>query len=336
MKTINQTLAVFTFTTVLLFCGCGTTKQYEQAKTTNTIAAYESFLAENPKSKFTEQARLELNSLYEEKDWNNALATSTIAGYKQFIAKYPDGRFGAEAGKRIAELEEQQAWDKSLNLNTIIGYESFLASFPASKYSAEANARIKELKEDMAWDETVRTGTIASYEEFINDFPDGKNHSKALKKLNELESIAAEWDKACRVNTIEAYHDYLSLFPSGDYSEEAEKRMVDLEVDAIFKGDHGTLPSMNRISSGEDDVTTNQIEIYNNTQYNLTVYYSGLQSKKVVFSPKERITIELVNGEYRIAASVDAADVGNYAGTEKLEGGSYDIEYYIVTQTYYH
>lgn len=40
-----------------------------------------------------------------------------------------------------------------------------------------------------------------------------------------------------------------------------------------------------------------------------------------------------INGSYRIAASVSASNVSRYAGTESLNGGSYEVEYYISTTT---
>ena len=130
------------------------------------------------------------------------------------------------------------------------------------------------------------------------------------------------------------FNNFLQEFPEGVYSEEVQKRIVDLEVDAIFRGDYGKMPPMKRSYAGDGYSNENEIEIYNNTSFNLTVYYSGPESKKITLLPKETIRTSLVNGSYRVAASVDASDIGNYAGTEKLEGGYYDIEYYIVTRYY--
>ena len=77
---------------------------------------------------------------------------------------------------------------------------------------------------------------------------------------------------------------------------------------------------MSKTSSEYTYTPTNDIEIYNNTKYILTVRYSGVESMKIVLSPKEKKTINLKNGDYRVTASVNAANVTNYAGKEKLEG----------------
>jgi hypothetical protein len=64
------------------------------------------------------------------------------------------------------------------------------------------------------------------------------------------------------------------------------------------------------------------------------VRYSGIESKKIVLSPRQRKSTTLKKGNYRIAASVNASNVTNYAGKENLSGGDYSSEYYIQTQTY--
>ena len=108
-----------------------------------------------------------------------------------------------------------------------------------------------------------------------------------------------------------------------------------MEVDEIFKGDHGKLPSMNKTSITTNYSTTSKIEILNNTKYNLTIRYSGPESIKVVFAPSQKKTITLKQGNYRVTASVNVADIRNYAGSEKVDGGwVYGIEYYIETYSY--
>ena len=78
----------------------------------------------------------------------------------------------------------------------------------------------------------------------------------------------------------------------------------------------------------------NEIEIYNNTSYALTVRYSGPMSKKIVLNSKETKIINLNSGKYRVAASVNNPNVQSYAGEEELTGGGYSVVYYIITSIY--
>lgn len=91
---------------------------------------------------------------------------------------------------------------------------------------------------------------------------------------------------------------------------------------------------MSNGGSNYSNNATNFVEIYNNTSYNLTFRYSGVESKKNVLSPQQRKSTKLKKGNYRITASVDAANVSNYAANEYLSGRNYTSQYYIKIQTY--
>ncbi|MBP6870994.1 MAG: hypothetical protein KBC43_03215 [Bacteroidales bacterium] len=143
-----------------------------------------------------------------------------------------------------------------------------------------------------------------------------------------------DWYKASSRNTIASYTAYINSYPNGLYREDAEKKIIDKEVEDIFRGDHGVLPPASRTSYGSSYSSTSDVDIYNNTSYTLTVRYSGTESKKIVLSPGRSTNFTIKNGYYKVAASVDAANVQNYAGEETLSGGGYESTYYIETKTY--
>lgn len=183
------------------------------------------------------------------------------------------------------------------------------------------------------WNEAVKMNSYQSYANFLNKYPNSSFAKRAQEQMTKIEQ--QDWDKACRINTVKSYKDYTEKYPFGDYIETAEKKMIDLEVDNIFKGDYGQLPPMSKSSYGySSNSTSNSIEIYNNTQYTLTIRYSGVESRKIVIPSRKETTITLKSGNYRITASVNASNVRNYAGKENLTGGDYSSEYYIQTETY--
>jgi hypothetical protein len=250
------------------------------------------------------------------------------------MVSYPNSKYVFDAKNRIESLKDENAWKDAESLGTLEAYKKYVSDFPYGDNRGKALDIIKELEViQPEWNRALRNNSPESYRNFLRSFPYSSYANQAREKLNQLES--AEWNKAKRRDRISAYEEYLSIFPDGNHSEEAEKRVIDIEVDAIFKGDHGTLPPMNRISSGYSYSTTNNIEIYNNTSYTLTVRYSGTDSRKIVIKPKKKEKLVLRNGAYRVTASVNAANVRNYAGKEKLEGGEYSSEYYIVTEPGY-
>ena len=339
----------------------------------NSISSFNAFIAKYPFSNYTKQANENLRFLYEEKDWNYASRTDIITEYNSFLRKYPNSLYSKQAKQKIAKIEELDAWKKSKIINTIYGYQNFITSYTNSKYVFDAKNKIESLKDENAWGDAEIIGSLEAYKSYVNSFPYGTKRGKALDKIKEIEVILPEWEKTLRKNNPEAfqnfiqlfpnsfyaeqannklnrleladwnnakkrnrissYRAYISTFPDGIHSEEARKRIIDIEVDAIFKGDHGTLPPMNRISPEYSSSTTNDIEIFNNTIYTLIVRYSGTDSRRIVIEPEKREKLVLRNGSYRVTASVNAQNVRNYAGSEKLEGGEYSSEYYIIIET---
>lgn len=371
MKTfINFTINICL---IVILVGCAATKKYEAAKQANTISAYENYLKEYPNNKYTEEISLNLEKLYEERDWDLALKYNTIASFNEFISKYPTSRNVTKAYKNIKKINENRDWENAIILNTISAFENFIGTYPKSKHIFEARNKISTLKEKFAWENAVRIGSIDSYKKFIKDFPYSRKVQNAYEKIKEIETILPLWDKALisndkedfktiiklhpdsqyskladfelkkidkeawekavAINTIQSYKYYLNNY-DGKYIAEAQKRIIDLEVDEILKGNHGKLPPMDKAHVSSSYTNNNTIEVFNNTTYTLTVWYSGPKSIKVIIPSKQRKSISLPNGNYRVAASVNAQDINNYAGSEKLEGAEYSVDYYIKT-TYY-
>jgi hypothetical protein len=161
--------------------------------------------------------------------------------------------------------------------------------------------------------------------EYVKDADD---RIEAIKNQDWIDESKA-WNKAVFLNSKEGFEKYLEFHPAGAHKALADKKLIDLQVDEVMSGDYGELPSMDR--TGYSVGTTSSINVFNNTIYNLTLLYSGSDSRRITIPPKGKRTISLKNGAYRCVASVDASGIGNYAGNEDLDGGSYEVEYYIVT-----
>lgn len=161
-------------------------------------------------------------------------------------------------------------------------------------------------------------------------------------RLEELEREMSErswgsedtaWERACVLNTRDAYMKYVAMYPNGEHRPEANKRIIDIEVEDILNHEHEELPGITRVEE-DDDSPTSTIVIKNNTQYRLTVMYSGSESKSIAIAPGGRGTLTVKNGRYNIAASVPPAHIRPYAGSTTLEGGRYETGYWVVTSWY--
>jgi outer membrane protein assembly factor BamE (lipoprotein component of BamABCDE complex) len=113
--------------------------------------------------------------------------------------------------------------------------------------------------------------------------------------------------------------------PAADASD------IDAKVTAILQGEHNPLPPAVLVQS-EQTAQIAEIAVKNDTQYTLTVLYSGPSSRRVMVVPKGEQTLGLAVGTYRVAATVDSSSVIPYAGSDDYAGGVYDETFYIETK----
>jgi hypothetical protein len=166
--------------------------------------------------------------------------------------------------------------------------------------------------------------------QFVNrlrkeDRPWKAGHAEVLEQMAQQSAV---WKKARLGHTTAGYVAFLNRHPNSPFSAEAQARLVDLEVAGIFKGEHGQLPPADRIR-GATGRTYSIINIHNDTEYKLTLRYSGPGSFSVVFAPNEKGSVEALVGSYKVAASVNASNVRDYAGEETLTGDDYQVTFYI-------
>ena len=160
-----------------------------------------------------------------------------------------------------------------------------------------------------------------------------EREERQKQEMKEWSTESKAWKKVLEGGTLELLEKYLSLYPNGAHSAQAKQKTIDQEVSDVFaSGDYGQLPSMDR--TGYSNSTYSTVSVRNDTQYTLTLLYSGAESKRLVISPHSSKSVSLKSGSYRIVASVNAYNVRNFAGREELMGGSYDVSYYIQTSRF--
>lgn len=137
------------------------------------------------------------------------------------------------------------------------------------------------------------------------------------------------WERACELDTKEAYQRYMAIYPNGPHRGEANRRYIDRQVNDIMSDAHDDLPGIERISEDQESPRST-IMVENHTDYVLTVYFSGIDSKSILISPRGRAAVSLTNGAYKVAASVPPSHIRPYAGTTQLSGGQYKTGFYIV------
>lgn len=257
--------------------------------------------------------------VYQQRDavsFNKLIANPTIIECQNFINKYPDSKRVLEVESEINKLyeEELQAANDSLSLSRFIDKYSNNYRFKEDyKYPflREAIRRLDKEKKRLEYERSARI------------------KEEQLAWSSELMA----WETVSERGTLDVYRKYLKLYPNGAHKSQAEKKIVDLEVANVFNSkNYGHLPSMDKTRYGKGAYTT--VTVKNDTQYTLTLLYSGMESKRIVIGSHGIQNIKLKSGSYRIVASVNASRVQNFAGSEDLVGGSYSVNYYISTSRY--
>ncbi len=152
--------------------------------------------------------------------------------------------------------------------------------------------------------------------------PNAKKRQEELLKQKE-EILFGE---ASQKNNAKTWKKFLKMYPDHPQKNSIEDNIIKLEVDEIFNGEYGEIPTSNKM--GATNYVTSDLEITNNTSYTLTLRYSGPENRRIIISPGATQDVQLKSGDYRVTASVNATRVNNYAGRESLNG-MYTSSYYI-------
>ncbi len=100
----------------------------------------------------------------------------------------------------------------------------------------------------------------------------------------------------------------------------------------ILAGNPGALSPATLLGPVGASRSLAELNIKNRTGYELTVRYSGVDSRRIVLPVNGSQTLHLTPGTYTVAASVDGA-VRSYAGTDSLQSAQYDGTFYIRSES---
>lgn len=248
----------------------------------------------------------------------------SVAAYQGFANRFPQSEYAAAARERIRVLQEDDVWQAAVTDSGIESYRSYIRVYPDGKHLDVAKQRTTELA-DGIWKGISGTRSEAEVLKFLKEYPETSKRSDAEAQIQFLYN---DWSWVKEQDKIPHYQRFLARNPTHPQRRWMEKRIIDLEVDAIAAGEHGELPKA-EAQSGARSSGPASVEIENDTRYELTVRYSGGESKKVVIPASGKQSFQLPNGSYRVAASVNAARVSNYYGKEDFSGGTYTVRYFI-------
>ncbi len=144
---------VVTVAVILAIHGCSEgrdARAWRDARSSNTIFAYEQILEKFPESRFAPEARALLEHKHEDLAWGRARSKNSEDSYTTYLAAYPDGRFAAESERRRiqAQLASQRA-EAIRRARSDQDGEGFFQNLSAPKLAAGFNCPYGH--EDVSW-----------------------------------------------------------------------------------------------------------------------------------------------------------------------------------------
>ena len=250
----------------------------------------------------------------------NEQLTAAIKTLDSIINNY--GTYDEVENAYILKEDAQNTYtlNRILTLHNIDSLLTFVTDYNNEKIVMHAKSRIEEVL------------TTTTDPKTIQDFLDSNRlpqfRSEAKRRQNELlkQKENELYANAMKQDNASQWKDFLSMYPDHPKKNQIEDKIIGLEVDEIFKGTYGEIPTSSQM--GAANYVSSDIEITNNTSYTLTIRYSGPENHRLIISPNALQKVSLKSGNYRVTASVNASRVSNYAGRESLNG-KYSSSYYI-------
>jgi len=294
---------------------------YQWSSFQDSVPSYEGYVNRFPSSDYADSARERIRVLKEPEVWSQAKDTDQIEALRGYIRVYPDGKHLDDAKKRVSELADAQ-WNLISGTDSKTEVVKFLREYPETTKTSEAEARIVTIA-DGQWRKIAAGRSVPAINKFLEDYPETSMRSEAEQRIQELYN---DWDWVREQDSLDHYQRFAARNPNHPERRWIEKRIIDLEVKEIAAGEYGEMPRAQPLSYGGSTV---EVEVENQTGYELTVRYSGPDSKKLVIPKGATQTVSLPPGDYKVAASVTAANVRNYYGTDTMRGGQYSSSFYI-------
>ncbi|PCI26669.1 MAG: hypothetical protein COB67_09895, partial [SAR324 cluster bacterium] len=279
---------IFLLLFVLILGGCASTAtDYQKAKTTNTIIAYQRFIRKNLDSPEAKQAQIRIKRMQaaaikkKAKQEDNVYFTAKKAGstkaWERFLIDHRENRHWDEAqqalkrmkgdkkdSKRFAQLQKKYPVKKGIgqydeNLRQAIqGHETFIRKYARNLYLPEVKKTLiflKKLKrENQEFSAYNLKNTVEGYTEFIKKYPSNRfvYRAKIRRDTFLYQSIR-------EVDTIKAYTSFLQEYPKNsnrdlvlrrrDFLVERKKTIKNLKTVVIDKNIDSMQGHQARVSS---------------------------------------------------------------------------------------
>jgi hypothetical protein len=131
---------------LLLLTACGSAQNdWNQARTADTVAAYEAFIDKHPNTPQSVQAHQQIAALNDEQAWAQALQANTAESFQSYLQQRPSGLHADQARDRIGSIERMNAWYAASSVGSTDALQDFMQKYPHGPEANQARARLAKL-----------------------------------------------------------------------------------------------------------------------------------------------------------------------------------------------
>ena len=122
------------------------TREYNRAVNLDSAAAYQNYIASNPRGLFVEGAEEKRKKSRDREMFVQAKSRNTIKTIRDYLAAHPEGAYRVQAQSMLKQLRNPIVFSKAQEAHTIEAYTKYLEAYPDGEHAAQAREEIAKLK----------------------------------------------------------------------------------------------------------------------------------------------------------------------------------------------
>lgn len=232
---------------------------WNSARSTNTIASYESYIKKSAYHWYDSQAKENIESLrraQEKKAWEAVMARNTIEAYQEYLRDNPNTGYRADAERAINRLQGAAAWKGVAASGTLDDYLNFVARYP---YAAEVSIAEKHIHELRGKQYYLNNNLSAAYNEFSN--LSRADVSYENKAAYDAAVEYHEYSQLGKYSSESSLQSFLRRYPNSKYYSQVSNLLAISKASAL--GDYASDSDYNlALSYARDEKTRNSVKSY--------------------------------------------------------------------------
>jgi hypothetical protein len=203
-------------------------KDWANARTENTVAAYESYIDKHPSDEHAAWARKRIGTLLDDSAWQTAQSAKSVGSYLQYLEAEPYGTHAKAARDEIANLDRADEWHNAQSSGSKMALQAFLQRYPQGPEADQARQKLAALQGD--------------YRADLGAFQDeGAAERKRAKLQSRFSSILKELDVVSPDSSSKAYRVMSGLMDRHEADSACASLKRDHQTCEVVKGDQGQI-----------------------------------------------------------------------------------------------